>query len=130
MKRLILSALAVLFAITLNAQNRVFCEIVEMNTSGKKVKVMVDFGQQRKRTKRQLLLVDEEGRNIHFNSKIDALNHMNSLGWQFLQAYTEVHGSDGDTGSTIHWLLYKDVKNDEDPFVGITTKAMHGKADK
>ena len=130
MKRLILSALAALFAITLNAQNRVFCEIVEMNAPGKSVKVIIDFGQKRKRNPKQQSLVDESGKSIHFNSKIDALNHMNSLGWQFLQAYTEVHGSDGDTGSTIHWLLYKDVKNDEDPFVGITTKAMHGKADK
>lgn len=130
MKRLILSTLAALFAISLNAQNRVFCEIVEMNAPGKSVKVIIDFGQKRKRNPKQQSLVDESGKSIHFNSKIDALNHMSSLGWQFLQAYTVVHGSDGDTHSKIHWLLYKDVNDEQDPFDGITTKEMHDKVDK
>ena len=43
MKRLILSTLAALFAITLNAQNRVFCEIVEMNAPGKSGKVILNW---------------------------------------------------------------------------------------
>ena len=73
------------------------------------------------------LVIDENGENIIFNSKIDALNYMHSLGWEFLQAYTEGGGSDGDTHSQIHWLLYKDVQSEENPFEGITTKEMHNK---
>ena len=127
MKRVILSAIAILFALCVNAQERVFCEIVEVKSSKKSVKVTIDFGQKREKTQKQQSLVDKNGENIIFNSKIDALNYMHSLGWEFLQAYTEVGGSDGDTHSQIHWLLYKDVQSEENPFEGITTKEMHNK---
>lgn len=127
MKRVILSAIAALFIFTLSAQSRVFCEIVERKAKGKSVKVTIDFGQKREKTQKLQSLVDENGENIIFNSKIDALNYMHSLGWEFLQAYTEVGGSDGDTHSQIHWLLYKDVQSEENPFEGITTKEMHNK---
>ena len=130
MKRVILSAVAALFIFTLSAQSMVFCEIVERKTKGKSVKVAIDFGQKREKTEKQQSLVDENGENIIFNSKIDALNYMHSLGWEFLQAYTEVSGSDGDAHSQIHWLLYKDTTDGQDPFEGITTKEMHNKAAK
>jgi hypothetical protein len=127
MKRVILSAIAILFALCVNAQERVFCEIVEVKSSKKSVKVTIDFGQKRAKNEKHQSLVDEKGNNIKFNSKIDALNYMHSLGWEFLQAYTEVGGSDGDTHSQIHWLLYKDVQSEENPFEGITTKEKHNK---
>mgnify|MGYP003466789664 FL=1 len=130
MKRVILSAIAALFIFTLSAQSRVFCEIVERKAKGKSVKVTIDFGQKREKTQKQQSLVDKNGENIIFNSKIDALNYMHSLGWEFLQAYTVVHGSDGDSYSQIHWLLYKDVTDNQDPFEGITTKEMHDKSAK
>jgi hypothetical protein len=100
---------------------------VEVKSSKKSVKVTIDFGQKRAKNEKHQSLVDEKGNNIKFNSKIDALNYMHSLGWEFLQAYTEVGGSDGDTHSQIHWLLYKDVQSEENPFEGITTKEMHNK---
>ena len=130
MKRAILSTVAILFLFSLSDQNRVFCEIVERGASGKSVKVNIDFGQKREKAERQQSLVDKNGKNIIFNSKIDALNYMHSLGWEFLQAYTEVSGSDGDASSQIHWLLYKDVTDEQDPFEGITTKEMHHKSKK
>ena len=130
MKRLILIATSMLFTLNMYAQNRVFCEIVERTNLTKKVEVTIDFGQKREKAMRKQSLVDDNGESIIFNSKIDALNHMNKLGWQFLQAYTVVSGSDGDSRSCIHWLLYKDVKSDEDPYKGITTKEIHEKGKK
>lgn len=130
MKRLILSIASVLFLITLSAQNKVYCEIVERNPLSKRVKVSIDFGQERKKASWQQSLVDKSGKNIIFNSKIDALNYMNKLGWEFLQAYTVVSGSNGNSASHIHWLLYKDIKENEEPYKGITTKEIHEKSKK
>ena len=113
------------------AQDRVFCEIVEQTISFKKsTKVTIDFGQKREKALRMQSMVDENGNNLIFNSKIDALNHMSKLGWEFLQAYTVVSGSDGDSKSQIHWLLYKDVESGEDPYKGLTTKEIHEKSNK
>lgn len=102
MKRLLIFIMICFCCATLSAQSRVYCEIVEKQALGKKVKVMIDFGQKRKRSKAAQTLVNERGKEIAFNSKIDALNHMDSLGWNFLQAYTVVSGSSGG-----QWLNIK-----------------------
>jgi hypothetical protein len=98
---------------------------------GKKVKVIVDFGQIREKGKISQALVDDEGEVINFNSKIDALNFMDRLGWNFLQAYTVVDGGSssgtGSTSSEVHWLLYKNIIQGVDPYKGLTTKEMHNK---
>ena len=130
MKKMILLALGVLFSITTFAQERVFCEIVERVGLTKSVKVTIDFGQKREKSKWQQSLVNENGENIIFNSKIDALNHMNKLGWQFLQAYTVTSGSGESITSQVHWVLYKDVIKGEDPYNGIITKEIHDKGNK
>lgn len=130
MRRLLIFIMLCFCCATLFAQGRVYCEIVERKTMGKKVKVMIDFGQKRKLRPSQQTLVDESGKEIVFNSKIDALNHMDSLGWRFLQAYTVVSGSSGDNGSTsseIHWLLCKDIVEGENPHKGLSTKGLHKK---
>ncbi len=122
---------AILFSTISYAQNRVYCEIVEHSIAfSKEKKITIDFGQKREKAIRQQLLVDENGENLIFNSKIDALNYMDKLGWEFLQAYTVVSGSDGDSRSYIHWLLYKDVENGDDPYKGLTTKEIHEKSNK
>lgn len=130
MKRSLLFMLLCFVSVNLLAQSKVYCEIVERNPTSKKVKVTIDFGQKKdKKTKSSQTLVDEKGDVVIFNSKIDALNHLDSLGWNFLQAYTIVYGgSSGGTGSTsseIHWLLYKEVKDGEDPYKGLITKEQH-----
>lgn len=127
MKRLLTLIVFGLFTITLFAQSRVYCEIVERRSLGKKVKVIVDFGQKRQKNTKAQTLVDENGNMVIFNSKIDALNYLDGLGWNFLQAYTEVNGSDGDASSRIHWLLYKEIKDNEDPYKGLITKEMSDK---
>ena len=131
MKRVLVSAIAIFSFFSLYAQNKVYCEIVEWSIFSKKdVKITIDFGQKREMAERKQSLVDENGENIIFNSKIDALNYMNKLGWEFQQAYTTVSGSSGSSSSQIHWLLYKDVKVGEDPYKGITTKEIHDKSKK
>ena len=124
MKKLLLCIAACVMSANLLAQSRVYCEITEYHLlSNKSIKVLVDFGQERaKPLLNKNILVDAQGKDIVFNSKIDALNYMDSLGWNFLQAYTTVDGSKGSTSSTIHWLLYKDVVEGENPYVGLTTK--------
>ncbi len=122
-KQLILLIALCLCSANLMAQNRVYCEIVERAFFAKKsIKVTIDFGQKREKGKASQTLVDDKGEMIVFNSKIDALNHMGNLGWNFLQAYTVVGGSDGSTSSEIHWLLYKDTSAGEDPYQGLITK--------
>ena len=115
MKRLFTLITLCFCAVNLYAHNRVYCEIVERKSFGKKVKVIVDFGQKRQKNNAAQTLVDKNGDMVIFNSKIDALNYLDSLGWNFLQAYTEVNGSDGDASSQIHWLLYKEITDNEDP---------------
>lgn len=132
MKRFLITIILCLCSLNLFAQNRVYCEIVEKTPLiGKKVKVIVDFGQIREKGKISQALVDDEGEVINFNSKIDALNFMDRLGWNFLQAYTVVDGGSssgtGSTSSEVHWLLYKNIIQGVDPYKGLTTKEMHNK---
>lgn len=128
MKRVIIFLLAVICTTTIYAQNKVYCEIVEPAQIGKKVKIIIDFGQEREKNKGQQVLVNKKGEIIQFNSKIDALNYMTTLGWDFVQAYTVATGSSGNVSSKIHWVLCKTVANAEDPYSGITTKEEYDKA--
>ena len=124
MKKLLMIIAACVLSANLFAQNKVYCEIVESNVwASKSIKVLIDFGQERTKSIGWQTLVDDKGKEVVFNSKIDALNYMDSLGWNFLQAYTSVtSSSSGSISSTIHWLLYKDVIEGENPYIGLTTK--------
>ena len=128
MRRIILSALALVATLTLSAQTKVFCEIVEQSKYNKKVKIIIDFGQEREKSKNKQTIVDESGNPIQFNSKIDALNYMSTLGWEFVQAYTITRGSNGDISSEIHWILSKESSDKEDTYKGIVTKEAYDKA--
>ena len=128
MKRVIIFLLAVICTTTIYAQNKVYCEIVKPAQIGKKVKIIIDFGQEREKSKGQQVLVNKKGEIIQFNSKIDALNYMTTLGWDFVQAYTVASGSSGNVSSEIHLVLCKTVANGEDPYSGITTKEEYDKA--
>ncbi len=128
MRKSILLGIFMLLACSLSAQNRVFCEIVEQSKYNKKVKVIIDFGQEREKSKNKQTIVDESGNPIQFNSKIDALNYMSALGWEFVQAYTIARGSDGDVSSEIHWILSKSGTDKEDTYKGIVTKEAYDKS--
>jgi hypothetical protein len=104
-----------------NQPQRVYCEL--LGSSGmfsSKCKVTIDFGQNTsfwKGTKDQQL-VDEHGKDIKFNSMVDAMNFMGKLGWKFVQAYAVTIGNN----NVYHWLLYKDINNENEMFEGFKTK--------
>ena len=92
------------------------------------MKIIIDFGEEREKSKNKQTIVDENGNPIQFNSKIDALNYMSALGWEFLQAYTIARGSDGDVSSEIHWILSKSGTGKWDTYKGIVTKEAYDKS--
>ncbi len=107
-------AVAMIFAITANAQGKVYCELLgTQKLLSTKVTVQVDFGQQTKLFSDNRL-VDEKGNVITFNSMVDAMNYMGTLGWEFEQAYVVTVGGGGTASNVYHWLLSKYVGEDGD----------------
>lgn len=117
MKRIIvLLTLTMISFLTASAQEKVYCEIRGVHKFlSKKVTVEIDFGQQTKFFSDNRL-VDENGKVRVFNSMIDAMNFMGTMGWEFEQAYVVTEGTDGNVQSVCHWLLSKEVgeKGDTD----------------
>ena len=97
------------------------CEGQLFNT---KVKVSIDFGQSTSwlSSMSESRLVDKDGKEIKFNSMIDALNYLTQFGWRFAQAYVVPTGIGGDVGGTTYWILYKDVDDYSQITEGFTTK--------
>lgn len=127
MKRLFMLAVLAIMAVTASAQKRVFCEIV--GTQGllsKKVTVTIDLGQKQSAFKWQGL-VDENGEPMKFNSMVDAMNYMGSLGWEFEQAYSI---GDAKSGYTYHFLLSKEVAEGQDGNEGLVTHQQFKDAQK
>lgn len=110
MKRCIFAiAIAMVFAITANAQGKVYCELLgTQKLLSTKVTVQIDFGQQTKLFSDNRL-VDERGNVITFNSMVDAMNYMGTLGWEFEQAYVVTVGGGTTASNVYHWLLSKYV---------------------
>lgn len=102
---------------------RVYCELLGINKNlfSTKLKVVADLGQQRSYWKNgdEMLIVNEQGKQVIFNSMIDAMNYFGKYGWKFVQAYAVTMGAQ----NVYHWLLYKDVTNEEEVKEGIITKA-------
>lgn len=118
MKKILILAVLAMMAVTASAQKRVFCEIV--GTQGfmsKKVTVTIDLGQAKSAFKWQGL-VDENGEPMKFNSMVDAMNYMGSLGWEFEQAYTI---GDAKSGYVYRFMLSKVVAEGEDGNAGLQT---------
>lgn len=112
MIRLVVLLFAIAVTADLNAQNKVFCEIIEQVVNQKKTRIFLDYGQERKKTK-DIRVKKDDGEAEIFTSRVEALNIMSALGWQFEQVYVNVSGSSingiGSTSSTTHYLLSKDV---------------------
>ena len=87
---------------------RVYAELLGTGTNflnlNKNVKVSVDLGQFQSATKAYTLL-DENGKDIKFNSMVAAMNYMGERGWKFVQAYVVTVSNQ----NVLHWLLYKDI---------------------
>lgn len=127
MKKILMLAVLAIMAVSASAQKRVFCEIV--GTQGllsKKVTVTIDLGQKQSAFRWQGL-VDENGEPMKFNSMVDAMNYMGSLGWEFEQAYSI---GDAKSGYTYHFLLSKEVAEGEDSNEGLLTHQQFKDAQK
>lgn len=114
---------------TLFAQEtkEVYCHVSPgMGTSwfGNDCTISVDFGQAKKITQPQIV-VDEMGEPIVFNSIIDALNWMSSLGWRFKQAFTITDPLSKD--NIYHYLLAKEIQKGETIDAGIRLYDKKGK---
>lgn len=94
--------------------SKIYCELLGTQALlSKKVTVSVDFGQRSKLFSNDTL-VDENGKAIVFNSMVDAMNYMGSLGWEFEQAYIVTIGSGSSATNVYHWLLSKYVDGNGD----------------
>lgn len=128
MKKILLFV-ALITTTTLFAQEtkEVYCHVSPgMGTSwfGNDCTISVDFGQAKKITQPQIV-VDEMGEPIVFNSIIDALNWMSSLGWRFKQAFTITDPLSKD--NIYHYLLAKEIQEGEAIDAGIRLYDKKGK---
>ena len=125
MKKIFFTLVLFSIAIFSYAQNtRFLCEIkgVEKDLSSG-LKIVFDFGNRPtysawESLKSKQKIVDENGKEIPFNSMVDAGNYLMNLGWNFLQAYTSIYNGK----AIIHWIFYKDAENAEKAIEGIMTK--------
>lgn len=120
-KILILAVLAIMAVGSANAQTKVYCEIHATQLPLKKsVTIQIDFGQKVKAFQADGL-VDENGKALVFNSTIDAINHMASLGWEVEQTYAVTLGQQ----NVYHYLLSKVVAEGESAMEGLKTHLQH-----
>lgn len=141
MRKFIVCLILILFCISFYAQSanteeyfndnsnykRVYCQLLGQGKFlSNQVSVKVDFGQKTSfwNGGANQELVDEEGKNLSFNSMVDAMNYMGSLGWKFQQAYVVTVNNQ----NVLHWLLYKDILDDEELKDGILIKEDFKKA--
>ena len=107
------------------AAKRVYAELsCEGQLFSTKVKVSIDFGQSTSwlSSMSESRLVDRNGKDIKFNSMIDALNYLTQFGWRFAQAYVVPRGTRDEVGGTTYWILYKDVDDYSQISEGFTTR--------
>ena len=104
-----------------------FCEIKGTSkTLSAGLKIIFDFGESPVYSiwnglKSKQKLVDENGKEIDFNSMVDAANYMSEKGWNFQQAYTSFY-----EGNVIHhWIFYKEADSREEAGTGIMTKETY-----
>lgn len=117
MKKLSASIIIVLFTM-INAQSQtvndvplknIDVEYVEIVGTARvlstKLTVQIDFGQENKlfSSDKDTRIKDVDGRNMIFNSMIDALNFMTKNGYEFVQAYAVLVSNQ----NVYHYLLRK-----------------------
>lgn len=100
----------------------VFAELLGHNTNilgiGSQANVEVDFGDENwgwSGNDGRNLLVDENGKQIKFNSMVDAMNYMGERGWKFEAAYVVTVSNQ----NVIHWLMSKTIPMDGNAKEGV-----------
>lgn len=71
----------------------------------------------------KLKFVDDTGKEINFNSMVDAANYMVKRGRVFQQTYSSIYSGN----PIIHWILFKDTETMEKAKEGIITKEEYEK---
>ena len=100
------------FSVMSLAQTKVYAEIVGNEYSG--LTVSVEFGKNSKRF--AYMLKDENGKKVHFNTMIDAMNQLAKFGWELENTYVVVDGDYDRVASEYHWIISRnedDKKNEE-----------------
>jgi hypothetical protein len=128
MKKLILLLAISLLTVNLSiaqTPHKVYCEIVGAgnNTGNKVSSVEVDFGQSNSTCNiKSRILVGDDNKVVPFNSMMDAVNFFAVRGWSLLFAYgvTETQGISRQTA--YHYILFKEITNDEQIKEGIKLK--------
>ena len=86
----------------------VYCELLgREKLLSTKITVDIDFGQSVSFWNQDRRYKDENGKPVVFNSMVDAMNFMGSLGWEFVQAYVVTVGQQ----NVYHWLLKMEKKD-------------------
>lgn len=121
MKKILLMAIFAIGIVFASNAKEVFCEILGtyLNITASRIRIEVDFGEeQRNRWSNENVLYDSSGKPMKFNTMVDALNYLSQFGWKFKSAYYV-----GLTNSqVVHWLMSKEVENDEEIKEGIIQK--------
>ncbi len=112
MKRIVSIAVCCLLGTYItNAQNKVYCEIIEEVINSKKTRIYLDYGQDR-RYPRDIRFNNGDGKSEFFSSRVEALNVMSALGWELEEAYVKIKESSSlDTSSSAsitHYILSND----------------------
>lgn len=104
---------------------KTYCEIVGTgNLLGTKIKsIEVDLGQELNIKSwgflKARVLVDDNNKKIEFNSMMDAVNYFGRLGWRLHSTYAITEGSMGGKTNVYHYILEKDVTEDQQALEGL-----------
>lgn len=100
---------------------KVYCSLIGDENSLKKgiVDIRIDYGQEDLKDNK---FVDENGKEIQFQTMIATMNFMSKLGWNLEQVYNRYDKIDGSP--IIIWVLSKKVSSDEEITEGFQTKKM------
>ena len=94
----------------------VFAQIMGINKNllgiGNKLSIEIDFGEENSfwGNDGRNEVVDENGKEIKFNTMVDAMNFMGERGWVYTDSYVVTVGKQ----NVIHWLLRKEIGVDEE----------------
>ena len=100
-----------------------YCMLLATNKFfSKDVSITIDYGQKTGFFE-DTRIRDKNGRPMSFNSIMDALNYMNSLGWEFVNSYAIATGDQ----NVYHYLLKANNQTDFD-FIPKTKKDFKPKS--
>ena len=111
MKRILFTLVCVLALSVMSlAQTKVYAEIVGNEYSG--LTVSVEFGKNSKRF--AYMLKDENGKKVHFNTMIDAMNQLAKFGWELESTYVVVDGDYDRVSTEYHWIVSREEEIGEE----------------